>query len=58
MVGHRRSRPALEIHEDQPAYLISHPFRVMDIATMFGCSTHTIQRRMRDFGMDSNSFMK
>ena len=56
MVGHRRGCPALEIHEDQLAYLVSHHFRVMDIATMFGYSTSTIQRRMRDFGMDSNRF--
>ena len=38
----------------QMACLVSHHFRVMDIATMCDCSTRTIQRRMRGFGMDSN----
>ena len=36
------------------ACLVSHHFKVMDIATMCDCSTRTIQRRMRDFGLDSN----
>ena len=43
-----------QLQEDQLGYLVSHGFRVMDFAAMFGCSTHTIQRRMSGFGMDSN----
>ena len=44
----RRGRPALEIRQDQLAFLVASNFRVTDIAGLFGCSTRTIQRRMRD----------
>ena len=46
-----RGRPALEVHEDQLTFLLEHNFKVTDIAAMFGCSTRTIHRRIRDFGI-------
>ena len=48
VVSRRRGRPALEIRQDQLAFLVASNFRVTDIATLFGCSTRTIQKRMRD----------
>ena len=56
VVGHRRGRPALEIREEQLVFLLGNNFSVTDIAALLGCSTRTIQRRMREFGIDSNRF--
>ena len=46
-------RPALQIHESQLKFLIDNNFKVSDIAGLFGCSTRTIQRRMRELGIES-----
>ena len=46
-------RPALPIHESQLKFLIDNDFKVSDIAGLFGCSTRTIQRRMRELGIES-----
>ena len=51
-----RGRPALEIPEHQLRFLLENSFKIRDIAGMFACSTRTIQRRMRDFGIDPNRF--
>ena len=56
MIVQGRGRPALDIREEQLRFLLEHSFKVKDIAGMFGCCTRTIQRKMRDFGIDSNRF--
>ena len=56
MIVQGRGRLALDIREEQLRFLLEHSFKVKDIAGMFGCCTRTIQRKMRDFGIDSNRF--
>lgn len=51
-----RGRPALDIHEYQLRFLLENFFTMKDIAGMFSCSTRTIQRRLRDFGIEPNRF--
>ena len=51
-----RGRPPLEIPEDQLRFLLENDFKIRDIAGIFACSTRTIQRRMRDYGIDPNHF--
>ena len=45
----RRGRPEIDVGEEQLAYLIEQGFRTKDISTMFGCSSRTIQRRMKKY---------
>ena len=44
------------IPEDQLRFLLENDFKIRDIAGIFTCSTRTIQRRMRDYGIDPNHF--
>ena len=46
-----RGRPRVHVNKEQLQYLIECRFRTRDIATLFGCSTRTIQRRMAEFGV-------
>ena len=51
-----RGRPSLDIPEQQLQFLLEHGFRVVNIAAMFNCSTRTIQRRMRMFGLQFSRY--
>ena len=51
-----RGRPTLDIREEQLVFLLENNFKVRDIAALFGCSTRTIQRRVRDFEIDSHRY--
>ena len=51
-----RGGPPLGIPEDQLRFLLENEFKIRDIAGIFACSTCTIQRRMRDYGIDPNRF--
>ena len=48
----RVGRPAIEIHESQLKFLLGNHFKLVDIAGLFECSSRTIQRRMRELGME------
>lgn len=49
-------RPSLDIREEQLTFLLENSFKIKDIAALFGCSTRTIQRRVRDFEISSNRY--
>lgn len=49
-------RPSIDIHEEQLHYLLANGFKVTDVANMFGCSWHTIQRKMKMFGIGFKFF--
>ena len=51
-VGH----PALQIQQHQLTFLLENYFKITDIAGLFGCCTRTIQRRIRDFGIEQHRF--
>ena len=48
----RRGRPRIRVEE---GYLVESNFRTVDIASLFGCSRRTIERRMREYGMAHNT---
>lgn len=50
-----RGRPQVDIEEQQLRFLLEHHFKIKDMAAMFGCSSRTIQRRMNEYGLDSQS---
>ena len=50
-----RGRPRIKIVEEQIIFLVDTNFRIKDIASMFGCSGQTVERRLLDFGI-SNDF--
>ena len=50
-----RERPSILISTDQITFDLQHGFKVSDIATMFGCSRKTVERRMRDAGLGVRS---
>lgn len=43
-----KGRPRLSVEKDKVEYLIDIGFKIRDVAMIFGCSTRTIERRMRD----------
>ena len=49
-------RPALQIQEHQLRFLLENHFKITDISALFGCSARTIQRRIRDFGIEPYRF--
>ena len=44
----RRGRPEIDVGQ-QFSYLLEQGFRTKDISTMFGCSSRTIQCRMKKY---------
>ena len=44
----RPGRPRIEISENHLRYLVENNFRVKDIASIFSCSTRTIEWRLQD----------
>ena len=46
-----RGRPKLRITEGQLVELLRSHFFIVDIATLFGCSSKTIYRRIHEFGL-------
>lgn len=56
VAGRHYGRPSVDIHENQLGFLLANSFSVTDIAALFGCSRRTIQRRMRNFGINANRF--
>ena len=52
----RKGRPRIDVEEEQLVFLIDANFRLADIASMFGCSRRTIERRLREFGITSHEF--
>ena len=46
-----RGRPRLGIGRDQLVFLLDHDFAVTDICDLFGVSRSTIQRRLREWGI-------
>ena len=51
-----RGRPPLDICEDQVRFLVENGFKETEIAPLIGYSTHTIQRRLKEFGIEFNQF--
>jgi hypothetical protein len=51
-----RGRPKLAIDENRLQFLAEASFRVVDIAQIFGCSTRTITRRMKELGLASHNY--
>ena len=49
-------RSVIEIQESQLRFLLEHNFKINDIAAMFSCSSLTIQRRMKDYGIQYNIY--
>ena len=47
----KKGRPEICIGEDQLRYLVEQGFRVKDISDMFKCSTKTIERKMKQYGI-------
>ena len=54
MRGH--GRPPLDICEDQVRFLVENGFEGIEIAALIGCSTHTIQIKLKEFGIEFNRF--
>ena len=52
----RRDRPEIDVGE-QLSYLVEQGFRTKDTSTMFGCSSRTIQRRMKKHELSHLNFM-
>ena len=50
-------RPAVDIPENQLRFLAEHNFRITDITQLFGCSCHTIVRRLKEFDFEHNVYM-
>lgn len=48
--------PRIQILEEQLTFLIENNFRVCDIASLFGCSCRTIERRLQQFGITTHHF--
>ena len=55
-INRDRGCPPLNIYEEQLKFLIEKGFRQADIAKMFGCSSRTVQRRMKEFGIENVTF--
>ena len=49
-------RQPLDICEDQVRYLVENGFKETEIATLIGCSTGMIQRKVKEFGIEFNRF--
>ena len=49
-------RRPLDICEDQVRFLVENGFKETEIAAMIGCSTHTIQIKLKEFGIKFNRF--
>ena len=52
----RRGRPEIDVGQ-QFSYLLEQGFRTKDTSTMFGCSSRTIQRRMKKYELSHLNFM-
>ncbi len=48
-------RPKLSVSPDHIIFYLEHGFCVADIAKMFSCSRRTIERRMKEAGLNSYS---
>ena len=53
---YQRGRPRIQIEEEQLRFLVESNFRIVDIASLFGCSRRTIERRMREYGVSHSDF--
>ena len=51
-----RGRPRLQINQEQLIFLAESNFRVKDIATLFSCSSRTIERRLHDLHIRLRDF--
>ena len=51
-----RGRPRIEIGQEQLEYLVESQFRIKDIASLFNCSTRTVERRMRELHISPTSY--
>lgn len=52
----RQGRPRIRVEEEQLRFLVESNFRTVDIASLFGCSRRTIERRMQEYGNTHNDF--
>ena len=52
----RPGRPRIEISENQLHFLVENNFRVKDIASIFSCSTRTIERRLQDLHIQLSDY--
>ena len=48
----RLGRPRVKVDEQQLEFLVESNFRIIDIATIFDCSRRTVERRIKDLGLD------
>ena len=46
-----RGRPKVEIEEERLRYLVESGFKMADIATMFGCSVSSVERRLQQLSI-------
>ncbi len=49
----QRGRPLIPIRESHIRFHLEHNFTIQQIANMFGCSRRTVERRMREYGINS-----
>lgn len=56
MVVRRRGRPLVLMSEEHLLFYLQHGFKICDIASLFGCSRRTIERRMHDYGLSVRGF--
>lgn len=56
MVVRRRGRPLVLVSEEHLLFYLQHGFKICDIASLFGCSRRTIERRMHDCGLSVRGF--
>lgn len=47
-----RGRPSIQLEEENLRFLVETGFRVADIATMFGCSERTVERRLQQLNIN------
>ena len=51
-----RGRPMKDIMKDQLSFLIEQGFKISDISLLFGCSRRTIERRIKNYGLNVRNY--
>ena len=49
-------RPSLIVEEDKLRFFVDNGFKVADIATLFGVSKRTIERRLRSYQLSTRNY--
>lgn len=48
----RLGRPRVKVDEQQLEFLVESNFRIIDITTIFDCSSRAVERRIKDLGLN------